>query len=187
MTFFITEKSLAWAVWQAPPGMESIGVWVVWSKSALHRGVGGYYGWFLELHSSHSCSTIKSCEVECDLGVSLDCDLTWHAQVSHQAARANKLLGFVRRNSRFIHSTSVRRTLYLGLVRAHLGYATQVWAPQGIELISKLESIQRRATKFILCLPFLTNISYKERLMSVNLLPVCYWYELLDLVYSQVS
>ena len=40
-------------------------------------------------------STIKSCEVERDLGVSLDCDLTWHAQVSHQAARANKLLGFV--------------------------------------------------------------------------------------------
>ena len=109
--------------------------------------------------------------------------MTWQAQVSHQAARANKLLGFVRRNSRFIHSTSVRRTLYLRLVRAHLGYATQVWAPQGIELISKLQSIQRRATKFILCLPFLTRISYKERLMSVNLLPVCYWHELLDLVY----
>ena len=59
----------------------------------------------------------------------------------------------------------------------------QVWAPQGIELISKLESIQRRTTKFILCLPFLTSISYKERLMSVNLLPVCYWHELLDVVY----
>ena len=99
-------------------------------------------------------STIKSCEVEHDLGVSLDCDLTWHAQVSHQAACANKLLGFVRRNSRFIHSTSVRRTLYLGLVRAHLGYATQVWAPQAIELISKLESIQRRATKFHSLLAF---------------------------------
>ena len=69
-------------------------------------------------------STIKSCDVERDLGVSLDCDFTWHAQVSHQAARANKLLGFVRRNSRFIHSTSVRRTLYL--VRGHLGYTTQV-------------------------------------------------------------
>ena len=73
--------------------------------------------------------------------------------------------------------------MHLGLVCAHLGYATQFWAPQGIELISKLESIQRRATKFILCLPFLTNVSYKERLMSVNLLPVCYWHELLDLVY----
>ena len=64
----------------------------------------------------------------------------------------------------------VRRTLYLGLVRAHLGYATQVWAPQGIELIFKLESVQ-------------TNISYKERLIPVNLIPVCYWHELLDRVY----
>ena len=77
-------------------------------------------------------SNIKSCEEERDLGVSWDCDLTWHAQASHQAARANKLLGIVRRNSRFIHSTSARRTLYLELVRAHLGDATQVWAPQGI-------------------------------------------------------
>ena len=97
-------------------------------------------------------STNKSCEVERDLGVSLDCDLTWHTQVPHQAARGNKLLGFIRKNSRFIHSTFVRRTLYLGVV--HLGYTTQVWAPQGIELISKLESIQRRATKFILRVPF---------------------------------
>ena len=61
-------------------------------------------------------------------------DLTWHAQVSHQAARANKLLGFVRRNSRFIHSTSVRRTLYLelGLVRAHLGYAPRSGRPKAL-------------------------------------------------------
>ena len=50
--------------------------------------------------------TSESCEEERDLGVSLDCDLTWHPQVCHQAARANKLLSFVRRNSRFIHSTS---------------------------------------------------------------------------------
>ena len=27
------------------------------------------------------------------------------------------------------------------------------------------------------------NISYKERLIYVNLLPVCYWHELLDLIY----
>ena len=39
------------------------------------------------------------------------------------------------------------------------------------------------ATKFILCLPFLTNISYLERLIYVNLLPVWYWHELLDLIY----
>ena len=128
-------------------------------------------------------TTVNSTDVERDLGVSVDNDLTWHAQVCHQAARANKLLGYVKRNSRHIRSIHVRRTLYLGLVRSHLGYATQVWAPQTIELISKLESTQRRATKFFLSLPFFTDVKYKERVISLNLLPICYWHEFLDLVF----
>ena len=127
--------------------------------------------------------TIQSCEEERDLGLLVDCDLTWRTQVCHQAARANKLLGYIRRNARYIRSTSTRRTLYLGLVRGHFAYATQVWAPQAIELISKLEKIQRRATKFILQLPFITEISYMERLISLDLLPVCYWHELRDMVF----
>ena len=52
----------------------------------------------------------------------------------------------------------VRQTLYLALVRPHLEHATQIWAPQSIELIVKLERIQRRATKFILKLPYSSNI-----------------------------
>ena len=71
-----------------------------------------------------------------------------------------KLLGYLKRNTRFILRTEVRRTLYLALVRPHLGYATQSWAPQCIELIVKFERIQRRATKFILKLPYSSNISY---------------------------
>ena len=64
--------------------------------------------------------------------------LTLRTQVCHQAARANKLLGYIRRNARYIRSTFTRLTLYLGLVRAHFAYAIQVWPPQAIELISKL-------------------------------------------------
>ena len=54
-------------------------------------------------------------------------------------------------------------------------------ALQSIELIAKLERIQRRATKFILKLPYSSNISYKPRLQTLNLIPICYWHELLDL------
>ena len=64
-----------------------------------------------------------------------------------------------------------------------LGNATQIWAPQSIELIVKLERIQRRATKFILKLPYSSNISYKSRLQTLNLIPICYWHELLDLTF----
>ena len=77
----------------------------------------------------------------------------------------------------------VRRTLYLALVRPHLGYATQIWAPQSIEFIVKLECIQRRATKFILKLPYSSNISCKSRLQTLNLILICYWHELLDLTF----
>ena len=119
---------------------------------------------------------------EKDLGVWISKDLIWHKQVNEQSLRANKLLGCLKRNTRFIHRNEVI-TLCLSLVRPHLGYATQIWAPQSIELIVKLERIQRRATKFILKLPYSSNISYKSRLQTLNLIPICYWHELLDLTF----
>ena len=77
----------------------------------------------------------------------------------------------------------MRRALYVGLVRPHINYATPVWAPQSIELISKLESIQRRATKFILRLSFSTSIDYRTRLQSLKLLSITYWHEVLDMIF----
>jgi hypothetical protein len=72
------------------------------------------------------------------------------------------------------------RTLFLAIVRPALCYATQVWSPQSIELVRKIERVQRRASKFILKLPFICTESYKDRLMSINLLPVSYSLELVE-------
>ena len=110
-------------------------------------------------------------------------DLTWYKQVNEKSSLANKLLRYSKRNKRFILKTEVRRTPYLALVRLHLGYATQICAQQSIELIVKLERIQRRTTKFTLKLPYSSNISYKSRLQTLNLIHVCYWHELLDLTF----
>ena len=120
---------------------------------------------------------------EKDLGVWVASDLTWSKHITEGCAKANKLLGFLRRTTLDIGSVRTRRTLYLAVVRSALGYATQVWCPQTVKLIEKLERIQRRATKYILGLPFLCAESYKERLLSTDLLPLCYWHELLDLVF----
>ena len=123
---------------------------------------------------------------EKDLGVWITKDLTWYkpqTSINEQSSRANKLLGYLKTNTRFIVRTEVRRTLYLALVRPHLRYATQIWAAQSTELIVKPERIQRRATKFILKLPYSSNISYKSRLQTLNLIPICYWHELLDLTF----
>ena len=76
---------------------------------------------------------------ECDLGVLVANDLTWSKQVFEQSCRANKLLGYIRRNTGFTRSTEVLRLVYLTLVGSLFGYATPIWAPQPIELITKIE------------------------------------------------
>ena len=73
--------------------------------------------------------------------------------------------------------------LYLTLVRSQLAYGSHVWAPQTVNNILSLECIQPRATKFILSLPYDTDVSYKERLKILDFLPITYWHEYLDLVY----
>ena len=110
-------------------------------------------------------------EVVCaekDLGVYITDNLTWNKQVNVQCAKASRLMRYVRRNTRLVKSITVRRSAYLTLVRSHLRYATQVWTPQSINLIRKLEVVQRRATKYILDLPFFCDQTYGDRLMNLN-------------------
>ena len=99
--------------------------------------------------------------------------------------KSSRLLGHVRRNTRLVKSITVRRSAYLNLVRSHLGYATHVWIPQSIDLIRKLERVQRRATKYILDLPFICDQTetYRDRLTKLNLLPISYWHEFLDMIF----
>ena len=120
-------------------------------------------------------------DTERDLGICVSSNLTWTTQVRQQVSKASKLLGYIRRNTMFVTDISPRRTLYLALVRSHFGYCSQIWAPQNIDLINMLERTQRRATKYILNLPFSTDIDYRTRLRSLQLLPVSYWHEYLDL------
>ena len=42
--------------------------------------------------------------------------------------------------------------------------------------------MQRRATKYILNLGFLTDVSYESRLKDLDMLPMTYWHEYLDLI-----
>ena len=107
----------------------------------------------------------------------------WTNQVYPQSKKANKLLGFTCRSSRYIMKPSTRRTMYLALVLLHLGYATQVWSPQSIKLMKSLERVQRRAPKYILMLPFQTKWSYQDRLIQCNLLPISYWHKMMNLVF----
>ena len=58
---------------------------------------------------------------ERDLGVWISSDLTFNKHINEQCTQAKKMLGYIRRNTRTINSVKTRRTIYLTLVRSHLG------------------------------------------------------------------
>ena len=112
----------------------------------------------------HTCS-------QKDLGIITISDLKWNKQIQEISSKANKMLGCVKRTALAIHEVRVRKVLYLTMVRSQLAYDCQVWAPQSVNNISIIERVQRRATKFILSLPYETDISYKERLVTIGIIP----------------
>ena len=137
------------------------------------------------IHYSYNVegNLLKTINKQKDLGVIVSKDLKWSLNVQAVSNKANKMLGFVKRSCFHASDPKVRKTLYLALVRSQLGYCSQVWAPQTTHDIQTLERVQRRSTKFILSLPFQTDISYPKRLAKLNILPITYWHEYMDLVY----
>ena len=113
-----------------------------------------------KLHDAYKLHDMESTIHVRDFGVWTSTNLTWSKHVQDLCVQSTKMLGYVRRSTLDIKTISVRRTLYLTLVRSKLCYATQVWAPQSVELIKRVESIQRRASKFILDRPFICDVGY---------------------------
>ena len=119
---------------------------------------------------------------ERDLGVIVCKDTNWvDLHLTAIVSKANRMLGFLKWNCAGILDSKALKLLYLSLVRSHLSYCSQVWALQSVvKDILLIESAQRRATRFI-CKN--NELSYRERLQKLNLLPINYWLELLDLVF----
>ena len=82
------------------------------------------------------------------LGVTITSDLRWNTHVSNVCTKANRTLGFLRRN---LHSCpqEVKEAAYKVLVRPVLDYGSSVWDPPGVVLEEELESVQKRAARFV--------------------------------------
>ena len=73
---------------------------------------------------------IKCAVSQNDLGIFVSNDLKWSLHVTNCISRANRMLGFLRRNYSSMTNIRCRRLLYLSLVRSHLLYGSELWAPQ---------------------------------------------------------
>lgn len=101
------------------------------------------YSYKLNLNSIENVSSFKY------LGVHLSHDLSWKTHVENIASNAFKTSGFLKRH---LHQTTpqAKQLSYCPLVSSKLEYASTIWNPHQTYLSKMLETIQSRATRFIL-------------------------------------
>ena len=142
-----------------------------------------FYSSTPSVHSNYSLygKSIAQVNMHIDLGLILQENLKWDNHYNHISAKAYRQLGLIKRTFSSINSVFTKKRLYLSLVRSQLTYGSMLWRPLPIKDITSFEKIQRRATKFILGHNS-TNLSYKERLIRLNILPLMYYLELADIM-----
>ena len=82
------------------------------------------------------------------LGVTITSALRWNTHVSNVYTKANRTLGFLRRNL-YSCPQEIKEVAYKGLVHPVLDYDSSVSDPPGVVLQEELENVQMRAARFV--------------------------------------
>ncbi len=93
-----------------------------------------------------NATKLESVQCVKHLGVTTASNLKFSQKCKDAAGKANRMLSFINRNSSF-KNKDVILPLYINLVRPHLDYAVQFWAPHHARDIAKLEAVLLIATK----------------------------------------
>ena len=96
-----------------------------------------------------SDAVLEYVDCEKDLGVDITPKLLWNHQCNRLYSKACQKFGIVKRNGHIVVDSKSRRALYLSLVRSQFENCSVVWRPTTKSLMDKLESLQKRAIKWI--------------------------------------
>ena len=99
----------------------------------------------MRLHYSQDRAKLETSQREKDLGVMVDNELKFSRHVEEQVAKANKILGLIRRSYQFLDKESLR-LLFTALVRPHLEFNNVAWSPRFQKDKNLIESVLWRAS-----------------------------------------
>ena len=118
-----------------------------------------------KIHASYTLAgtNLENVESIKYLGVTITSDLRWNTHVSNVCTKANRTLGFLRRNL-YSCPQEVKEAAYKGLVRPVLDYGSSVWDPPGVVLQEEYESVQKRAARFVTGIKVLKVKSVYQRM-----------------------
>ena len=115
--------------------------------------------------SSGSQIQLETTSVERDLGIIISDDGSFEPQVNASIARANKVLGKMRNTFKYFTSDIVK-ILYPVYIRPHLEFAAPVWNALSKEDLKKLETFQRKVTRYA---TDLNGLDYAQRLEALKI------------------
>ena len=99
------------------------------------------------LNTDETQPTLRETFKENDIGV-IDNSLSFEDHINEKIKKSNKVLRVIRRTFITLDKNTFP-LLYKSLVRPHLEYANQCWAPHLMRHIEAIENVQRRATKLV--------------------------------------
>ena len=88
-----------------------------------------------------------------------------HYNIQSTINKANSMTGIIRRTFRYLNKNSLVK-LYCALVRPHVEYGVEIWFPYLKRQSVAVEKVQRRATKKLSEIKYLT---YTERMQTLSL------------------
>jgi hypothetical protein len=112
-----------------------------------------------------------------DLGIHVSDSLSWDHHIDICLRKANKRLGLIKRSLGYICPINIKILSYTSLVRPLVEHNSQLWSGCNKKYMVKLESLQRRATKFIVNN---NSLSYELRLNKCGFLPLSLRRDFLD-------
>ena len=105
-----------------------------------------------------------------DLGVIVDSELKFSTHIAKTVNKANSIMGTIRRSFKYLNYQTFK-TIFCAHVRIYLEYANPFWSPYKKKDIVLIESVQKKATKF---LPGMIGLTYEQRLRKINLPTLSY-------------